>query len=134
MVGKLATRLAIWLLRHGKIGNEEKQLLTACMLDRVRALPLHAKITVDETGKCFVDGRSLNLETAVALREAAVAMQKNFARKFVKEQIRWMAINVGIFENATPEQGIFGKAALWIEQEENKLYEQLAPKDTDDLP
>lgn len=132
MLGRLAALFAVWLLKHVRLGMEEKQLLTACMLDRVRALPLHAKIMVDETGKCFVNGRPLNLDTATQLRTGAAALQKNFARKFVKEQIRWMAINIGVHENNTPEQGFFSKAALWVEQEENKLYDSLAQENETD--
>lgn len=101
-------------------------MLTAAMLDRLGALPLHARIKIDETGKVIVGGKTLNLETAQRLRETAKAQLKNFARKFVGEQVTFMAIHKGVHENASPEQGLFAKAALWVRQEEDELYQMLA--------
>lgn len=125
MWGTIATRLAAWLMRHARLTNENRQLLTASMLDRLGAVPLRARITIDETGRCFVDGKPLNLETAKRMREGARSLKHNFARKFVGEQVTWMAVHMGIHENLTPEQGLFAKAALWVRAEEDKLYDAL---------
>lgn len=147
MIGRLAAKLAVYLLRHATLGqpehdilftgvidlskdklltNEERQILTAMLLDRLGALPLHAKIKVDGTGKVSVNGRSLDIETADRLRQAAVAMQNNAARNLVRETVTFLAIIDGVHKNVSPEMGLFAKAALWFLQEENELYATLA--------
>lgn len=122
MHGKWATRLAAYLLRNADLRVEDRQLLTAVLLDRLGALPVRAKITVDEAKQVFVDGKKLTLESSRALHEASKAMLNNFARRFVREQVTFMAITKGVHENTSPEQGLFAKAALWIIQEEDELY------------
>lgn len=126
MLGRIVTRLVAGLLRGTRLSNENKQLLTGALLDQLRALPLHARISVDETGQVIVGGRALNLETAQRLRQSARAQKNNFARKFVGEQVTFMAVHMGVHENTSPEQGLFAKAALWVRQEEDRLYQLLA--------
>ena len=131
MLGKLGTKLAARLLKTATLTVEERQLLTAAVLERLGALPVRDKIVVDENG-IFVDGRQVNLETAKRLKEGSVALLKNFARKFVGEQVRYMAIVKGVHENTSPEQGLFAKAALWVMQEEEKLYRAFAQDEGND--
>lgn len=121
------------MLRSTRFGNESKQLLTAALLDKLHAVPVRARITYDETGKCFVDGRPLNLETATRLRQGAISIRQNFARKIVGEQVSFMAVQMGVHRNATPEEGLFCKAALWVRQEEDKLYGELAQFEADEV-
>ncbi len=120
------TKLVIWLLKNSRLGNEDRQLLTAALLTKLGALPVRARITADEVGKYYVDGRELNLETAQKLRETSKAMLHNFARRFVREQVTFMAIKMGVHENTSPEQGLFAKSALWNFQEEDELYRKFA--------
>lgn len=153
MVARIAARLAAYLLRHATLReqergalfaevidlckkklltNEERQMLTAMLLDRLGALPLHAKINVDKTGRVFVNGRSLDAEGAGRLKQAAVAMQHNAARNLVREAVTFMAILDGVHKNVSPEMGLFAKAALWFLQEEDTLYTLLAAEGTAD--
>lgn len=153
MWSTLTVRLAVWLLRTVSIRQpdrtalfeeviealkkktlsvEERQLCTALLLDRLGALPLRAKIVVDETGKVFVNGRTLEAEHATRLKQAAVAMRNNAARNLVRETVTFMAITDGVHKNINPEMGLFAKAALWFLQEENALYDTLASEFGDD--
>lgn len=120
------------LAKNKLLSNEEKQILTAFLLDKLGALPLHARITVDGTGKVFVQGRSLDIEAADRLKQAAVAMQNNAARNLVREAVTFMAIVDGVHKNITPEMGLFAKAALWFLQEEDDLYKRLAADGIED--
>lgn len=129
MIGRWVAKLAIFLLRNSRIGNEERQLLTAAILDRLGALPVRARMSIDETGQIFIDQKQLTLETARLLQESSRVMLRNFARKFVREQVTFMAIHQGVHENASPEQGLFAKAALWFLQEEDELYRRFAQTD-----
>lgn len=126
MIGWWATKLAVMLLRSGKIGNEERQLLTTAIINRLGALPVRARITIDEANQIFIDGKKLTVETARRLHDGSKAMLNNFARKIVREQIVFMAVHKGVHENVSPEQGLFAKAALWNLQEEEELYRRFA--------
>lgn len=125
-MGRYAAKLAVWLLRHGRLGNEERQLLTATILDRLGALPIRAKVIVDGAGRISIGGNKMTFEAAKAAQSAAQALLKNFAYKVVREQVTYMAIQKGVHENVTPEHGLFAKAALWWMQEERELYLSLA--------
>lgn len=122
MIGRWATRLAVTLLKNGAVSNEDRQLLTIAIMDRLGALPLRARIRIDETGKIFVDEKQLTFATARRLSEGSRMMLSNFARRFVRDQVTYMAIHKGVHENVTPEQGLFAKAAVWNFQEEDELY------------
>lgn len=131
MWGRLGARIAAALLKNARLGNEDRQLLTAALLRTLGAVPIRATITMDSAGKLFVGGRELNLETARKLRAGADAMITNFARKFVREQLMFLAVEKGVHENLTPEQGLFAKALLWNFQEEEKLFRELAQVDAE---
>lgn len=153
MLKRWTTRLAVFLLRHVELTEtdrtklfyvvvdlcknkslniEERQMLTAMLLDKLGALPLHAKIKMDKTGAVIVNGRPLNFEQAERLKQAATAMQNNAARNLVRESVAFMAIVDGVHKNISPEMGLFAKAALWWLQEEDALYALLAPEELGD--
>ncbi len=114
------------LSKNKLLSVEERQMLTAMLLDRLGALPLHAKITVDKTGRVVVNGRSLDPDSSTRLRQAAAQMQRNPARNLVRDTVTYLAIVDGVHKNINPEMGLFSKAALWFLQEENELYQKLA--------
>lgn len=126
MWGRLCTRTVIALLKWVRLDNESRQLLTSALLDKLGAIPVHARITVDDAGQVFVDGRPLTLEASRQMHDASKAMLNNFARRFVREQVTYMAIQKGVHQNISPEQGLFAKAALWFFQEEDELYRKFA--------
>lgn len=129
MWGHIVTTLVIWALKSAHINNQERQLLTAALLTHLGALPLRARIVVDDAGQIFVDGKQLTLGAAQQLRDGSKALMKNFARKVVREQVIFMALHKGVHENTSPEQGLFAKAALWFFQEEEELYRKFAQED-----
>lgn len=126
MWGRLVTKLVIVLLKDSRLDNEHRQLLTAALLDRLGALPINAKVVIDDVHKVFINGRPITLNAAKKLHEGSKAMVKNFARKVVREQVTFMAVHKGVHENISPEQGLFAKAALWVMQEEDELYRRFA--------
>lgn len=126
MWGRLATRLAIWLLKESRIGNEERQLLTAAMLAKLGALPIRATVSIDGVGRVYINERPLTLDAAKLLHEGSKLLLKSFARRVVRETVTFMAIKKGVHENVSPEQGLFAKAALWFMQEEESLYHRFA--------
>lgn len=127
-----AARLAVALLKNARLDIQTRQLLTTALLVKLGALPIRAKIYVDEAGQTFVDGKQLNLATSKRLYETSKVMLNNFARNFVREQVTFLAIRKGIHENTTPEEGLFAKAALWSMDEEDKLYRAFALVETEE--
>ncbi len=126
MWGRLATKLAVFLLHNSTLTNENRQLLTTVLLDRLGALPLRAKVVIDDVNRIFIDGKPLTLESAKLMYNGSQSLLKNFARNVVREQVTYMAIQKGVHENTSPEQGLFAKAALWFIQEEDLLYSRFA--------
>lgn len=144
---KWTVYIVIFLLRHAQLAQpertllfntvidlsktksldmEERQILTAMLLEKLGALPLHAKIRVDKTGRVVVNGRSLDLDAATRLQQAAASMQTNAARSLVRETVTFMAVMEGVHKAHVPDQMLFSKAALWFLQEEDALYAELA--------
>lgn len=118
--------LAVRLLREDAITIEERQLLTVTLLDKLGALPIRARISVDSTGRILVDNKALTAATAVRLRRSARSLLNNFARTFVQDTVTFLAIKQGVHQNISPEQGLFAKAILWQHHEEQELYRLLA--------
>jgi len=114
------------MLRSDDLSMEDRQLLTTVLLDRLGALPLHARITIGENGVFLFDGKRIDPERARHLQESSKAMLTNFARRFVRESVTFLAVKHGVHDYTTPEQGLFAKAALWFYQEEDTLYRKLA--------
>lgn len=125
-MGRWIARLAARLLKSTRLDNESRQLLTAAILDGIHALPLRARIVIDGAGMVYVDGKPVSAPQLIALRESAAAMTENYALRFVREQVRFLAVEKGVHQNLTPEHGLFAKAALWAIHEEDTLYRKLA--------
>lgn len=95
------------------------------LLENIGALPLRKTIVFDPDGTVLVNGRKLELEQAVSLRESVHALKNNQARKIFNEQLKFLAIEFGVHQAMTPEMMQFAKAALWLIQEEEKLIESI---------
>lgn len=127
-----AVAQVVEMLRDADLTIEDRQLLTTAIYARLGVLPLRASITVDGSGQIFVNGKHPDLDTAKRLRESAMGILNNFAYKFVRETVTFLAIKQGVHENLSPEQGLFAKAALWNGQEEETLYRLLAGTEGED--
>ncbi len=88
------------------------------------ALPLHESIIV-ERDSVLINGKELDREGIIAFHEAVIALKENYARKIINEQIRYLAINVGINKSQTLDQLYFAKAGLWLLDEEEKILDKL---------
>lgn len=122
----MLARLTVWLLRHSKVSQENKILLTNQLLSTVGALPLHATFTVDEAGKLLIRGRPLEYEQAVVLRESASNILHSNAWQTVKEQVLYEAISKGVHEALNTDQVLFAKAAIWFCEQQDKTLKVLA--------
>jgi hypothetical protein len=122
----MLVRFTAWLLRNGKLSQENKIFLTNQLLSTVGALPLHATFTVDETGKLLMRGVPVEYEQAVMLRESATNILHSKAWRAVKEQVLYEAVSKGIHEALNNDQILFAKAAIWFCEQQDKTLKVLA--------
>jgi hypothetical protein len=121
----IATKLACFLLRRTNLSVENRSLLTACLLDRLGALPFRDIIQRNEN-EMLVNGVPLDYETARALNESAKAALNNSALKVVWDSVAFLAVNNGIHKAETERQIFWARAALWWGQQERTILEELA--------
>lgn len=121
----MLVRLVSFLLKK-KLSQEERIYLTNQLLSTVGALPLHATFTVDEAGKLLMNGSLVEYERAVVLRESAQNLLNSPTWKLVKEQVLYQAISKGVHEALNNDQVLFGKSAIWYNQQLDDMLKTLA--------
>lgn len=133
MLNKYITKLAVWLLRHKTLSSQEKAVLLSTVLDSISSLPFHDMISSNESGRLIVNGKPVTVEMARNLRHSAKAGLDNVAIRFIREQIAFMAINIGVHNGDSPDKIMFARTALWNGQQEKLLLEKLAGQQEDDM-
>ena len=128
MFGRLIAKLVILALKS-KLSVEDKSLIMTALIENLKILPICGIIKIDEQGKIFVNNKELDYETAIQLRESAKQMLVSNARRLIKEQVSWLAVNLGVHQALNPEQVLFAKASLFNQQEEDKLLRMLAQEE-----
>lgn len=126
MFKRLALKLAVRLLRDPVLTLEDRSLLTATVLDRLNALPADAILKTDTDGTLVLNGKRIDAKKAIALNKSAQRVLNEQAFKYGLEQIRFAAIEIGIYKGLTTEQNVFAKAALWQIEEYKKLLQLLS--------
>lgn len=126
MLGRLTVKLVLWLLNNSNLSIEDRGLLTTTVLDRLAALPLRDMIVVNEDGSLFVNGRRLTQESKARLRESARTALNNEAFKFIKDQVLFSAVAIGVHKLENERQSFFSRAAIWFGQQEDKYLHVLA--------
>lgn len=94
------------------------------MLNKLHVLPLTDSIIIGQ-GSIKLNGKDLEREQVISFAESAVVLKDNWARKILREQIRYLAVNMGIHKSVSLEELFFFKAALWCLDEEDKLIDQI---------
>lgn len=72
-----------------------------------------------------LNGKLLDREQAINFKESCVVLKDNFARKVLNEQVRFLAVNLGINVALSVDTILFAKAALWILQQEDDLLDKI---------
>lgn len=119
-------KLLLWLLKRKKLSQQSRALILNTLLERVQALPLRDLITYDLEGTVRVNGKSLDKEQIIMLREGAVALEKNWAYKLIRDQLTYEAIKMGIHSSLSLDMVLMSKSVLWVIQNEKKIIQQLS--------
>lgn len=115
--------LISFLLRKN-LSIKSKTALVNAVIDRL-GVPLHAIISTDDNRRILIQGKQLSIEQTELLFSSAVALKDNYARKLVRDHVRFMAVDLGYLQSKDPEVQLFYKAALWFAQEEDRLIDSL---------
>lgn len=116
-------------LERTDISATDRSLLITATLTKLAAIPLRDIITADEKGNLFISGRKLDPEEANQLRGSAMRVLQSKAFKLIQEQVVYTTFVYAAHTAATPEQLMFGKAALWWGQQEDKYLKLLSYED-----
>lgn len=122
-------RLIAWLLRKD-LSEKDMLILSTAVMHRLGELPTRATLSVDENMRILVNGRAIDAEKSMQLRESANAILNNRAYHLVREQIRFLAVQHGFHTAQTPTEQLWARAALWFAQQEDELFKSLAMKDS----
>lgn len=79
-------------------------------------------------GQLLVNGKKLDSDQAIALRESAENMQHSFANNLIDQQLTFEAMKLGVYKGNDTDMIIFSKAALWYIQEKKKLLTTITQK------
>ena len=125
MFGHLIAKLTVFALRSKRLSGNDKALVTTALLDNLQAINIKDIIKIDEQG-IRINGRQLETEQAIQLRESVIQLQNSYARKVIREQVAYEAIKMGIHNGLNPDMILFAKAALWYDQAENQLIQSIS--------
>lgn len=92
----------------------------------MQALPVKDIVTYDVQGTLQVNGKVLDTEQAIQIREGAVALERNWTYKLIKDQIAYEAIKMGVHSSLSMEMILMSKAAIWLQEQEKKLISDLS--------
>lgn len=122
---KVAVMFAQFLLRQN-LSQELRLKLTTSILETLQALPFRDIISVNEKGVMLVNGRQLELEQMIQLRESARGALQSTALKLIEDQVLFNAVTIGVHKLEKTEQILFSRAAIWWGQQQHELLKLLA--------
>lgn len=123
---RLLCKVCIWLLNHVELDNASKALLLNALIRKTIVLPIHDIFAFDIQGGVKVNNKALTVEQAVQIREGAVSLKANTAYKLIKDQIAFLAVNMGVHNSLSLDMVLGAKMALWIQEREMELIEKLS--------
>ena len=118
------TEKVIKQLKKANLSMEDRTAIVTVLLDKLQALPLQNSIVVGN-GSIIINGKELDTEQMINFTESCNALKDNYARKIIHEQIRYLAINLGIHNCLSLDTLMFAKAALWNLQNEQELLDKI---------
>lgn len=126
MMKWIAYQLFKFIVSSARFSNEDRSKFTALLLDRVRALPIKDILSISIEGKLLLAGSPLTVSQIQSLREGAQKVLDSQVRKMIRDQVAFLAVKEGVFKGTDSSQILFSKAALWYQEEEEKLFKILA--------
>jgi hypothetical protein len=128
MFGNIVTKLVIWLMRNTKFSTENRTLCTTALLDKLRAIPAHSIVSVDDSGRVYLNNKVVDAEKTNQIRQQAEDLLNHPLRQLVRDEVAFKAVKLGVHQANNIDEVYFSKAAIWQTQQEEEIYERLAQK------
>lgn len=119
----------MWLLKNKDLSPSHRALILNHLLEDVQALPIKDTFTYDLEGTIKVNGKSLDKEQVMLLRDGAVSLGNNWTYRLIKDQILYEAIKMGVHSSLSMEMILMSKAAIWIQEQEKKIIASLGGRE-----
>ncbi len=113
------------LLKEVRVTKKNKGRILSSLLDNVHAVQISEVIRFDEQGGIHLDGKLLSKEEHIAFLTSVESLSNSFALKYIRNQIARECVKIGVYQAMNEDQILFAKAALWYQQEENKLLQTI---------
>ena len=110
--------------KKAKLSLEDRVALTTAILNSLSVLPIDDAIVI-KPDAIIINGKPLDTEQMVQFTESCKALKDNKARQVFNEQIKFLAINMGVHQALTVEQMMFSKAAIWCLQQLETLLDKI---------
>lgn len=88
-------------------------------------LPTRDILKISETNRLLVDGVPVSDEVEQKLVNSAKQLSSSYALRFIREQVTHECVKLGVYQAVNPDMIMFAKAALWYQQEENRILATL---------
>lgn len=124
-MGKFVVLFVGWALKRN-LSVAQRNEIVVHILGALRAVPLSAIISVNETGELLISGRTVDMEKGKQLLAHARAAQQNQALHLIREQVKYETYVGAATKAASAEDLLFYRAALWFGQREEHFLTQLA--------
>ena len=128
MFNWLIEKIVLRILKLPLKGESRIKVVNA-LLDNLRVLPIRDIIKFNEMGQLLVRGKPLEHEQALQLKESARNVLLSPARRIVLDQVAYEAIKLGVYQATSPETILFAKAALWHDEQTEKILRLLAQEE-----
>ena len=96
--------------KRAKISKEDKLALLTAILEKINALPLRQTILAEGTS-IKLNGKALSKEQIINLKTNVMALKDNPAHQLFKDQLTYLALNLGIVKSVGIDELFFCKAA-----------------------
>ncbi len=113
-------------LQNPQLTPQQRLRVFNTLLASVDALPFKDIITYDMDGTIKVQGKKLEMEQAILLKEGAAALKRNFAYQTITQQVLFEAIKYGVHSSLSVEMLLMSKAAIWLLEQEKKWIKELS--------
>lgn len=123
-MNRLLSKLVVYLLKHRTLKLEDKMRVTNALLQNIDSLPITDVITYKD-GVVTIGGKKLDFEQAQNIIVSARALEDNLFRKIIREQVNYEAIKMGIHNGLSPDTILFAKAALWYNEQEQQVLNNI---------
>mgnify|MGYP006935477831 CR=1 FL=1 len=131
MLKKFLVKSILFALKHKELSIEDKNLLIGALLTNIKALQLNSLIGFDNFGNILIEGKPIEYDKAIDLRESARLLNNSFLRRMIQDWIKYKASSLILRDGTNSETILFAKVAIWLSLEEQKIIDQLAQEESE---